>query len=142
MVFINTGLGTQSWTPQNASQWHIDYLELKLLKKDPLQERHTDPPFLSPWRQEIRRTTDRDSGVETSRNKPSYFFNLLPKPKLCLFSSLIKHLNPKFCVFFIFVFFFLKISSQMYCIFVKKYKSCLFWSLFRSYFSETSVIMN
>ena len=29
-------------------QWHIDYFELKLLKKQPLQERHTDPPFCLP----------------------------------------------------------------------------------------------
>ena len=33
--------------PQNRPFWHINYLELKLLKKQPVQEGHSDLP-LSP----------------------------------------------------------------------------------------------
>ena len=34
--------------PQDVSQWHIDYFELKLLKKWPVQEGHSEPPFCLP----------------------------------------------------------------------------------------------
>lgn len=40
------------WATHKMPQWHIDYFALKLFKKQPTQERHSDPP-LSPWNQEI-----------------------------------------------------------------------------------------
>ena len=45
-----TLLGLKVATP-NVPKWHIDYLELKLLKKQPVQEEHSTSP-LSP---EIRK---------------------------------------------------------------------------------------
>ena len=38
-------LRAQSRLPPSKSQGHIDYFELKLLKKQPMQERHSEPPF-------------------------------------------------------------------------------------------------
>lgn len=38
-------LGAQGSFPQNVLQWNMDYLELKLLKKGPVQEEYSDPPF-------------------------------------------------------------------------------------------------
>ena len=40
--------GAQGRPPQNMPQWHIDYFELKLLKKRSMQEGHSDPPFCFP----------------------------------------------------------------------------------------------
>ena len=37
--------GVQGKTAQNMPLWHIDYFELKLLKKQPVQEGHVDPPL-------------------------------------------------------------------------------------------------
>lgn len=37
-------VGAQSRPTQNVCQWHIDYYELKLLKKQQTQEGHSDPP--------------------------------------------------------------------------------------------------
>ena len=39
--------GELNMSPQNVPLWHIDHFELKLLKKQPAQEGHSDPP-LSP----------------------------------------------------------------------------------------------
>ena len=45
--------GGQGRLPPNMPLWHsIDYFELKLLKKQPVQEGQSDPP-LSAWKQEI-----------------------------------------------------------------------------------------
>lgn len=30
------------------SLWHIDYSEVKLLEKQPMRERHSDPPLCPP----------------------------------------------------------------------------------------------
>lgn len=38
--------------PPNMPLWHIDYFESKLLKKQPMQKEHSDPPGF-PWKQEI-----------------------------------------------------------------------------------------
>ena len=35
----------QGRLPSSKSQGHIDYFELKLLKKQPMQEKHSEPPF-------------------------------------------------------------------------------------------------
>lgn len=40
------GVGAQGTPPQNITQWHTDYFELKLLEKQPVQG-HTDPPLYS-----------------------------------------------------------------------------------------------
>ena len=42
----------------NMPLWHIDYFELKLLKKQLVQEKHSEPP-LSPWKQEINLQCER-----------------------------------------------------------------------------------
>ena len=79
--------------------WQTDYLELKLLKKQPMQE-HFDPP-LSPWKQEINLPCERypaiPEGEKTSLSseienlelrrlyKQSLFLiNLLPKAQTSL----------------------------------------------------------
>ena len=41
-------VGGSGWAAQNMSQWHIGYIELKLLKKWPTQEGHPDPPSCLP----------------------------------------------------------------------------------------------
>lgn len=38
--------------PQNIPQWHIDYIEFKLLNQQPVPQGHLDPP-LAPRIQEI-----------------------------------------------------------------------------------------
>lgn len=35
----------QGRLPSSKSQGHVDYFELKLLKKQPMQEKHSEPPF-------------------------------------------------------------------------------------------------
>lgn len=42
-------MGAQGRLPQNLPPWHIDYFKLKLLEKQPVQERQFDLP-LSPLR--------------------------------------------------------------------------------------------
>ena len=46
-VFVDD-VGPQCRTPQNMPQWHIDYFVLKLLKKSPIHEGHSDPPLHFP----------------------------------------------------------------------------------------------
>ena len=41
-------MGAQDRQPQNMPQWHIDYFELEFLKKQPMQEGHSDPPLCPP----------------------------------------------------------------------------------------------
>ena len=45
---VHDYVGAQGRLPQNGPQWHIDYFELKLLKKWLMQEGHSDPPFCLP----------------------------------------------------------------------------------------------
>ena len=40
----------QGKPPQNMPQCHINYFELNLLKKEPMQELHFDPPLCLPER--------------------------------------------------------------------------------------------
>ena len=42
--------------PQNMPFWHIGYFELKLFKKQPMQEGHSDP-HLSPLKMGFRSPT-------------------------------------------------------------------------------------
>ena len=41
-------LGPRAGFPQNMPQWHIDYFELKLLKKQLMQEGHFEAPPPTP----------------------------------------------------------------------------------------------
>ena len=41
-------VGAQGRPPQSTPQRHIDDFELKLLKKQPMQEGYSDPPFCLP----------------------------------------------------------------------------------------------
>lgn len=50
--------------------WDIDDFELKLLKKQPIQE-YTDPP-LSPWKQEMNLPCQRYSSCTRRKRKTSY----------------------------------------------------------------------
>ena len=71
-----------------------------------------------------------DSGLRSLHT--CYFFtNLLPKPKLCLNSLLIKHPKLSFFVLSIPLIFIASLS--------KKYKSYLLWPLLRSHFYATSM---
>lgn len=38
-------LGPRAGFLQNLPQWRVDYFDLKLLKKQPMQEGHSDPPL-------------------------------------------------------------------------------------------------
>ena len=44
----NDNFGTQGKLPLSMPQWHIDYSELKLLKKQLIQEKHLDLPLCLP----------------------------------------------------------------------------------------------
>ena len=45
-VFIPMYLGEVKWELlQNIPRWHIDYSELKLLKKEPIEEGDADSPL-------------------------------------------------------------------------------------------------
>ena len=80
---------------QNMPLWDIDYIELKLLKKQQLLKGHSDPP-LSPWEQEVNLTTERPYPQEVERHlyhqtrricvsKPRLFSaNLLPQAQVSL----------------------------------------------------------
>ena len=50
--------GVWNMSSQNMPLWHIGYFELKGLKKQPVQERHSDPSFSS-WKQEINLPCER-----------------------------------------------------------------------------------
>lgn len=81
--------------------WHIDYFELKLLEKQPVQEGHFDSP-LSPEYMvpSVRRHSYHRTWHLGLRRLPkqNYLISLLPKPKpLC-------HVN----------------SSQIYCFLVRQ----------------------
>lgn len=45
LSFYVTSVGAQGGPPQNVPQWYTDSFELKLLKKWPMQEGYSDPPF-------------------------------------------------------------------------------------------------
>ena len=123
-----TILGTQGRPPPKMPQWHIDYFEVKLLKKELIQEGHSDPPLCLPENRELishvkgslpgsgsRRTPlSPEAGNLELRSPYKQTLLLLsltpPKPKLCLDSSLIKQPKPKFLC--------LVNSSQIYCFFV------------------------
>lgn len=45
--------------------WHVDYFDLKLLKKQPVPGRYFDPPF-SPWKQEINLSCESTRRAEGS----------------------------------------------------------------------------
>lgn len=102
-------VGDQGGPPQNVPQWHMDYFELKVLKKQSMPEEQTDPQFCVPesrrwiyhlisWCRRLRVTLtakDERGYQEDYRNKLCVFFNLLPKPRFCLDSSLIGQPKPK-----------------------------------------------
>ena len=106
-------------------KWHMDYLELKLLKKQLMQEGHSDPPLCLPEsRKQVsplggalpasgRRTPLSleigNLGREAYINEPVISLIYYSKPKLSLDSSLNEHPKPKFlCPVN---------SSQIYCFF-------------------------
>lgn len=45
---VVTGVGDQAGHPQNVPRCFVAYFELKLLKKQPVQEGHSDPPLRGP----------------------------------------------------------------------------------------------
>ena len=44
---LEGSVGAQGRPPQNVPQRHMDYFELKLLNKQPMQERHSDLLYVS-----------------------------------------------------------------------------------------------
>ena len=87
-------IGALGRPPQNVPQWHIDYFELKLLKKQPMQGGCSHSPFCLPESRKYishvksappasgsRRTPlspeTGNSGQESYRNKYYYIFKLL-----------------------------------------------------------------
>ena len=141
--------GASRW-PQNMPLWYIDYSELKFLKKWSVQEGHSDLTtspkagnqslmwkvhslYLEvkgyPCRQRLR-----TQAKGTYIHKTCYFFNLLTHSQsICVDASLTA--NPKLK-------FVLSIPHECIISLSKKYKICLFWSVLRSHFYNTSIYMN
>ena len=122
--------------PQNVPPWHVDYFELKLLKKQPMQEGHSDAPLCPPevgnksplWKgPSLHLETEghpygQRRGIQAE--KPIVSLTDCLNPKLCLDSSVTK----RQC------FFVLLIPHQCMVPLCKKYKSRLLWPLLRSHF--------
>lgn len=94
-------VGAPGRPPRRISLWHIDYFELKLLERQPVQEGHPDllsshpPPrkqeinlpresshsYTRKWR-DIFITREEIKGQKADVNKPCYFFTNLPPQAL------------------------------------------------------------
>ena len=143
--------GVYGWPPRTMPRWHIDSSELKLPKKQPVQEGHPDFPFcLSGSRKPISHvkgalpasgcgtgaliTKDRRSGQEAGINKSCYFFNLLPQDQTLF--KFFTNWAPKTQAS-------LSCQSHIFIVsFSKKCKSYLLWLLLRFHFYETSMYVN
>ena len=103
-------VGAQGRPPPNVPEWHVEYFELKLLKKWAMREGHSDLPFCLPEsRKEISHLKGALPSSGTKRtpllpeignwrqeawiNKPWDFF-ITPSQNSVLMSSLVLHLKP------------------------------------------------